>query len=275
MLRKLLKYDLKAQFRFWWIAAVVCLAMSLAGGFSWMLLEMDRPLPDALETLAGMLCFLTVLSYIVFFILTTVVLFLRFQRNFFTDEGYLTFTLPVHRHSLLNSKIISGMILNIACVFIIFAGFCVMYAIGMHEYVFSGEFWKEFTEGFRDMLDSVGGYFWVYLGEFLLMLLLSSLMSLLFLYTLITFGCVVAKKAKVIASIGIYYLANWVLSFLLGLLMGISIDTLGYWMVDLTDDQVKPMVALLWLCVLLFEAMVCAVLYAMQYRMLKRKLNLS
>jgi hypothetical protein len=100
-------------------------------------------------------------------------------------------------------------------------------------------------------------------------------MSLLFLYTLITFGCVVAKKAKVIASIGIYYLANWVLSFLLGLLMTFSIDTLSYWMVDLTDDQVKPIVALLWLCVLLFEAMVCAVLYAMQYRMLKRKLNLS
>lgn len=34
MLKKLLKYDLKAVFKYWWIAAISTLGLSVLGGFA-------------------------------------------------------------------------------------------------------------------------------------------------------------------------------------------------------------------------------------------------
>ncbi len=275
MLRKLLKYDLRALFRVWWIAAVVSLLMGLVGGFCWMLVDSEKPLPDAVETVANLLLFLVVLTFFAFTLLSTVLIFIRIFKNFFSDEGYLTFTLPVRRRDLLNSKVISGLILNAATYLVIFVSFLVMFSIAKYDYILDGLFWQDLSDFFREALDALGGYLWIYLIEIALVMLFNSAMDLLFLYCCITFGSTVAKKGKLIASIGIYYGANSIFSFLLTLLMTFGTPSISYWLAPLSDDQISPIVALLLLCVLLLLGTFCALLYALQYRMLERKLNLS
>lgn len=275
MLRKLLKYDLKAMFRFWWIAALACLGLSVLGGFCWMLDGLDRPVPEGLMVAAYLIGVMAFLSYTVMSILSTVLIFLRYYRNFFTDEGYLTFTLPVHRHTLLGSKIISGMILTIATSLVIGVGFFLTLSISNHEYFFSNAFWKDLTDFFVSGAEQMGIYFFLFLLEILVIGLLSSGVSLMLLYTCITFGSVIAKKGKVIASIGIYYGANSLISLILFLSMILCIPDIIYWMTDVTAQEGYPLVALMLLAIILLEALLCCLMYTLQHGMLQRKLNLS
>ena len=275
MLKKLLKYDLKAMFRFWWIAALVSLVMSIIGGFSWLVNNLDRPVPEGLVVVATLLGSMAFLSYTVMFIMSMVLIFLRFYRNFFSDEGYLTFTLPVHRHTLLNSKIISGMLLYLATTVVIGAGLFITAAIANHEYFFSIDFWNDTKEFFVSGVKNMGAYFFIFILEALVLLVLSYGVFLMLLYTCVTFGSVIAKKGKVIASIGIFYGACNLLSLIAFLSMILCIPNLDYWMRNLTTKQCYPLVALMLLAIILLEALLCSLMYNLQHRMLKRKLNLS
>lgn len=275
MLKKLLKYDLKALFRFWWIAALVSLLMSVMGGFSWMLDNLNRPIPEGLLIVAQILGSMAFTSYTVMFILSMVLIFLRFYRNFFSDEGYLTFTLPVHRHTLLNSKIISGMLLYLATTVVIGAGLFIIAAIAEYEYIFSTEFLKDIQQFFVNGVEHLGIYFFLYILEALLLIVLSFGIFLMLLYTCITFGSVIAKRGKVIASIGIFYGSCNVLTLITFLSLILCIPNIDYWMRNLTTEEGYPIIALILLAIILLEGLLCSLMYTLQYRMLKRKLNLS
>ena len=275
MLKKLLKYDLRSMLRLWWIGAMVSLIMGVAGGFCWMLVAGDRPIPTAVETICVILIALAVIYFVALAVFTTVIIFIRFFRNFFSDEGYLTFTLPVHRHTLLNSKIISGLVLSLGSVLVIALSASVMACIGAHEYIFSAEFWEDAKIFFANIYRELGGYLWIYLAEGLALYLLAQLISLVFLYLCIGFGSTVAKRAKLVASIGIYYAASSGCTFILQLLVIFCFPNLGYWMSSLDQPQALMLVALMLLCAVLFMAALTALLYSLLNRMLARKLNLS
>ena len=101
MLKKLLKYDLKAVFKYWWIAAISTLGLSVLGGFAVTVLrdtvstEPEKKVPIILEILSSIALPLVYLGFIALGILTVIMIFARYYKNFFSDEGYLTFTLPV------------------------------------------------------------------------------------------------------------------------------------------------------------------------------------
>ena len=105
MLKKLLRYDFKSVLRYWWIAAVSTVGLALVGGWSISVFENQKQLPEMLYVVATLAAIVAVLGGVAFAIMTVILLFSRFYKNFFTDEGYLTFTLPVTRTSLLNSKL--------------------------------------------------------------------------------------------------------------------------------------------------------------------------
>ena len=53
--------------------------------------------------MAMLLVIACVMAIIASAVVTELLVFVRFYKNFFTDEGYLTFTLPVSRKDLLLS----------------------------------------------------------------------------------------------------------------------------------------------------------------------------
>lgn len=275
MLKKLLKYDLKSMLRLWWIGAVACLLMGVVGGFCWMIADGDRPIPDAVQAICIILIGLAVFFFLAFSLFTTVIIFIRYFKNFFTDEGYLTFTLPVHRHTLLNAKILSGLIMSLGTILLVAVSVSIMVCIGDHEYIFGDYFWDNITRFYDELVEAIGGYLWVYIAEGLVLYLLYQIVSLVFLYLCITFGSTVAKKAKLVVSIGIYYGVSTGSFFIMQLLFLFCRPSINNWLSAMEQAEIVPMIALILLCGIFFMGTICAFLYALLNRILARKLNLS
>ena len=121
MLGKLLKHEFRATRRTMLAILLGSLAAS-AVGFGLVILCLHPSLLPAVEgevfgvlrTIAYVpLTLIIIASYIFGFASSMIVLIfilMRYYKNFFSDEGYLTFTLPVTPHELLWSKIISAMV---------------------------------------------------------------------------------------------------------------------------------------------------------------------
>ena len=278
MLKKLLKYDFGAVIKLWSLGALAVLLLSAGGGLCMRILSSDRPFHGMINLVAGLGTFLSVLSVVAFSILTFILLAMRYYKNFFTDEGYLTFTLPVKLHTVINSKLIMVFVMLVLTGIVTSLSSTIMQAIGDEYFV---ENMKDFFAGlgsFFQLAEEAGMLGWaiVYVIEALLIMFFSSLFSVLFLGCCITFGSVVAKKAKVLASIGIYYGANWIFSVVTMIFMVFGMMAFGAWVdgANLSDQQIAQLVGLLLFGIIALLGMLSSLLYTLQYRLLDRKLNL-
>lgn len=279
MLRKLLKYDLKNMLRLWWIAAAASLVLSLAGAACIRILDSERPIPDIIDVVAALTLVVMVLALTAFVILSAIITYGRFYKNFFTDEGYLTFTLPVTRGQLLSSKLISMILVNTMTSLVLCLCVFLMLGLGVEDFfVELGRVLPDFFEELGEVLREHKATGWVilYVVEFLVICLLSSVFCTLFTTCCITFGCIVAKKAKLAASIGVYFGANWLYSGAMQIFYMFGISSLGTWLSAIQPDEQTAflLVAMLIFCGVAIMGLACSLLYTLQYWMLDRKLNL-
>jgi hypothetical protein len=281
MLRKLLKYDFKSVFKYWWIAGLTSLALSVLGGFCIKILvdansdTVTIQPPAVLTVSATLLLMLSIIAIVAFALISMILVYVRFFQNFFTDQAYLTFTLPVKRTTHLNSKLILGTVTEIATMLVAMLNVGIMLVIGFAEQIFEEEFWKEFLEALKVFIEEVDGYFVIMVIESLLFLLLSCVFATLFTYACITFASMITKKAKVITAIGIYYGASGILSFVVQMLYLFGLTNITKFLTDLPEAMISPVVCLMGLVVLLFIAVFCTLLYTFEHWMLDRKLNLA
>lgn len=271
MLRKLLKYDLKALFKMWWIPAVTTIVLSIFKGFTQMAYNSDKMLPEIVYGVISLFSGLVTLSYVVFVVLTIVLFFSRFYKNFYTDEGYLTFTLPVSKVQHINSKLISSTLVSWATGLVLVINAIVTILISEFKYI---EFDNFFTE-LKELLSDIPTYEWVMFFEGVAIALLLPIVANLFLFFCISIGSTVAKKAKVITSVAIFYGTTSVLSVVFFILMIFGIDSIEGWFVDLDGTMYDVAMNLILLVVILLIVIIASVLYALQYWILDRKLNLS
>lgn len=304
MLKKCLKYDLKAVFRIWWIAAISVLGLALVCGFCTRRMALNTD-PNNMMIMEGMVVFSSVVAAIAFEILTVILLIVRYYTNFFKDEGYLTFTLPVKRQTLFLSKIISSILANFATLTVIGLGVCIVLLMTpcVDDIVSAPlllstvqleqappnmlvAFAIAYGNAFADAIENIGGYFWIYAAEVCVLGFFGLLMQTLLIYFCMTIGATVAKKQKILAAIGIYYGSNMLISFvqqigffamlawaMSGLVMNIEI------LEELQQDEaffmILPMAALLLLIWILFYAIVSTILAFASLGTLERKLNLQ
>ena len=130
MLKKLIKYDLKDLFSISWMFYIILLILSL---ILYLFHQYDLhqknvllDLVDGILSLILMILLITFLGFTIYKVLS------RFSNNTYTDEGYLTNTLPVSQIKLYFSKILS------AIIYILTSGFVAMavYSIGL-TYIFT------------------------------------------------------------------------------------------------------------------------------------------
>lgn len=274
MLKKLLKYDLRSVFRFWWIVALISVGMAVLGGFAQSILY-NNDIPRVINVIASIVVFFSYFCMMGLAVLTQVLLFIRFYRNFFTDEGYLTFTLPVKRETLLNSKVLAGFIAMAAAAAVCALNFSIIFAIPQYEVFRSGEFFSGIKEGLREIPDHLVGPLIVMGIEALVLAALVLLLSVLFLYCCITFGSMLVKKGKLFASIGMYYGIGSSIISAMQLILILSVGSITVWMEPISEWQAPTIVTLILLGGILFLAALCALVYAFTHWMLGRKLNLS
>lgn len=138
----------------------------------------------------------------------------RFYKRCFTDEGYLTFTLPVSTHQILLSGIVNtvlGMlvvmlaaVLGIGIIFGLFMTAVPQEIIWADVWVSLGEAWKQILASFQKNA-----------GEFMMLgasAVVGAFASLIELMLAVTIGALIAKKHKIIAAVGAYYGINVALS---------------------------------------------------------------
>lgn len=279
MLKKVFKYDFLAIWRIWWMAALGAFVSGIMGEF--LVLSCSRtenPFGSALEGFSGGM--LLVFSVSIFLILILILLCVRFYRNFYTDEGYLTFTLPVSRSTHLASKILCGMLYSFlsAAVLLLEFGVFLLLLDAFGSAGFAAVVWENldaFWKGLSSFLS--GGEIGIFLTEGLLLLIAAVCEKICYFYLCITAGAVAAKKHKILAAIGIYYGSSFLIGLfrqfmsLVGLpvLAGISEDRLSGLL-----DSVWP-VAVIGLIVIAWTAAVAAVLWLVNDALLRKKLNLD
>ena len=284
MLFKLLKYDLRALYKYWWICAIISFGLSIVGGLSYnMLTTKMSALSLSLDAFMTVSIVISALIGIVlstigvsgFMLATEIFVFIRFYKHFFSDEGYLTFTLPVKRSSLLNSKIISAFMIHLSTIAVILLEVCtfVLFAIPMTNLRLMG---KNIYNTYLLLWGNMGDFNFVML---VLVLLIAALVlilaSYLFVLICITFGSIIVKKGKVFAAIGIYYLGNTIVSGISQLLSTLAYSIIPGILVVLVGHEAGITIWVLVLPVIVLLAALTVAMYALELYMLDRKLNLA
>ena len=275
MLGKLLKYDFKALFKFWWIAAASSVVLSFLGGGSLAAATGNPNLPVGVTALFVIVMIISILGLTAFLSLTLILIFIRYYKNFFSDEGYLTFTLPVSRFALLNSKLISSTCIFVLTIFLYMAGICTILGIGLAP----TEFWQEFVASLPELAQALSeiniGYAILFGLEALSFVVLLTVFSILTIFFCITFAAMIAKKAKVFAAIGIYYGISSVIGFSSQLFTLLCVDRISSYLLAVSDALYTPTFLIMGLILIAFFWVLCLIFYTLTYWMLDRKLNLN
>ena len=223
MLKKCLKYDFRSVMRLWWIIAVSMVGASILSGlgirfFTQCMMQDD--LSVGLSLLSIFTFFISVLLILALAAGTTVsfiLVFWRMYTHFYSDEGYLTFTLPVKRSTLYLSKVIMGTILQAATVVILILGvaFIMLVAVPTTDgSLLDTSIYQEMADAFGlpALVESAGWWLALWVPLALVIALLMGLWGNGLIYLCITIGAVIAKKLKLLAAIGIYYLVSSIVS---------------------------------------------------------------
>lgn len=275
MLRKLLKYDFASVFKLWWIAALSSFGLSLLAGGCINVLNVGRNLPTVVDTSAAILLVLSIIGIIAFTFVSLVLVYVRFYKNLYTDEGYLTFTLPVKTSQILNSKIILALVTLAVSGFVVCFDIFTMFAIGLPDQIFDIKNYEFLIEAFGELVKHVGWYLPVYIIEGIILGILGVLFTQLLLFACITFASLITKKSRVITAIAIYYGVNCVLSFVIQILIMFSAPIVFEHLNLLSESMFKWVFIIVLLCAVVFCFMCCVMLYILQYWMMDKKLNLS
>ncbi len=216
MFAKLLKYEFKNSAKVIGPASIAAVVAGIIGFFLFngifnqelfsRLDATDIPSAVQLGLIAGIviLLFSSFLVILIYMIGSSYYLYYRFYKTKFTDEGYLTFTLPATTGQILNSSLLN------TAIWIIFVGIVGFGSAAICFYpIFSSVFHEieEYTTLYQDIWEafaiSPAQIFSAFVsGIFGLILPLASL----------TVGCLLVKKYKILVSIAIYYGVNMVIS---------------------------------------------------------------
>ena len=234
MLGKLLKYDLRSVGRFWWIAMFTMIGASFSAAVSYRL-NVEITFKQALQSgetnilisLALMaLSLIFIISLVAMgacFLFVAILIYVRYYKHLFTDEGYLTFTLPVSRKQIFFSKLVNAGLWLVLSEIVLFASVMVMLVIVTPTYgkgVIATETLNDIIKGFVKSFESRG--IWMILQGILgvLSAVSATMLSVGVVYFCITLGATVAKRAKIIVGIGAYYVID-VISRVLGTILGV------------------------------------------------------
>lgn len=226
MFSKLLKHEWKANWRLLSILSLAVIIAAVVGTISLRVmvnygdrLSESNSFLNLLLLPLGLLVFVSFLALVVYAAAVLFVLLFRFYKNKFTDEGYLTFTLPVTNHQIFLSSAVNMLIWSVISVVLVILLFVVMILIGTST---SGFINMELIRELRSLkfiLPEMAEAYSEILGDSygiltLISILISPVYNVVLAMTCITLGAVVAKKHKILAAIGIYYGANTVLGIL-------------------------------------------------------------
>ncbi|MBR5797423.1 MAG: hypothetical protein IKY29_00575 [Clostridia bacterium] len=283
MLRKLIKYDVKSVARVFWFVAISVLGLSVFGasvlrGTIALMDEYSLSLFSLLGLLISIGCiFLIYSSMWVTFFLT----YWRYYKNLFSDEGYLTFTLPVSRKQLLLSKTINALIWSAAQALLLTVSVLIYLLIvpeGKDGHFFSPFLFDLIGETFVSLWKNVGAWLFAYIPQIFAILFVATLFQIGMIQFSITVGAIIAKRVRLLVAVGVYYALSGALTTCLTILIRFAIPTISEGIKELmlyASPNSEHLVVLLFLTLFtVVVAALSAILHFSTLDVLERKLNL-
>lgn len=205
----------------------------------------------------------------------------RFYKTMYTDEGYLTHTLPVSKHQILVSKILNSGLWTILMMIGIELSVVILVLSMIGAFFPEGytwaDLWREIepelgymNEMFRDIIGmSMNGYFWM----MLVFSLISPFCSMIILFGAISIGQLFTKHRvlmAIVSYVGILIVANIITSTVQSIF---SVNQMSRSVSDnvLVGGYVNMSV---WLS-MTFSIVEAAILYFVSYYVTTRKLNME
>ena len=276
MLGKLIKYDLRSITKFLLIIHIF-LVVATVFGRVFLTGRIDFEADEINE-------FLLTLTFVIYIILfagvsfgTCIVIAVRFYKNLFSDEGYLTNTLPVTRGMHLLSKTIAGSIWSFIDMLLIYLCAYILMAVPVITVPLS-EHWDEFIRllGFQGQ-----GDFNLFLLYMLLLVVVSAFGNVIVIEASVVLGQLF-NNHKVLGAVVSYFVITTITSIAATVAMGVqgilsnsiainssaastaaeSIDLAGYLM------DIMNLSLVLSLCL-------TVILYLLSYFVMRKKINLS
>ena len=210
MFGKLIKAEWRASRR---VVGILCLAvliaalvLGLVGCGLFMAETRSWNVHGTVEIVVALLCVAATIVINVAWAASIFYALWRFYRSRFTEEGYLTFTLPVNGHQLMLSSILAS-ILEILAVLLATAVACVLglgiSALGIPWNEAPADFWPRLWEQLGAVWSEFARYGDIAV-QAALMMLLGALSQLIVLMLAVTIGGMAAKKHPILMALLAY-----------------------------------------------------------------------
>ncbi len=254
MFKKCLKYDLRAFGKIWLMAAGIALLLGVicslgVGLFSFSLIYevytsslVDSYTPGLLfytQMFLGAICaMLMTAGSLVMVLGTSIANYVRYYTHLFTDQGYLTFTLPVKRSTIFWSKTVSAYLYNLGAITVT-SIMGILSALGVACGIVAGVFYVGMMQTGMTLLELLQTFDWADFVEIwnviknwilndlglinvFRILFISLLLGIVYLaadfasimtgYFCITIGATLFRKLKLLSALVCYYVVNNVLA---------------------------------------------------------------
>lgn len=270
MVRKLFKHELEYYIRSL-VPMYIILGIVAAMGRFVQFFEAET---TAYEILQGSSVFMLVVACIAAVFLSLLFAIVRFYKNMFSGEGYLTMTLPVTPTQHLWVKLATALIANVATFIAVALAVCIFTAGPWLV-----EICKAIAYLYNQVAKQLNGNLGWYFVEMIPAFLVSMAASLLLYYACMSVGQL-AKKNRILAAIGAYfglYVINQILSTVMMVVVTTSgmIDEFAEWFFQLTERQMQGWVhGFIWIGIA-WMAVIGLVFFLVSRYILSKKLNLE
>lgn len=280
MLGKLFKYDWKS---FWKVPAAINIFLLIITAIG--AISMASPLWKLDYDLINVLLVLSILFYYLALFAGSIAIFVyiavRYYKNVYSDEGYLTNTLPVTPREIILSKMFVGAIWTIITSVVIFFSVIILLICAAMSFGDAAE-WAEIYQVFRtQVLPFFRNELGMSIGIFLLLTIVSMIvgtfLSILMLYSSVSLGQLFTKHK--VAGAVIWYIAQYtILQFGTSIIMNIPlIGVFSSTNVDVffPDGTFGTFIKAVLGSSIVLSAIVSVALFFITEYMLKKKLNLE
>ena len=275
MFAKLLKHEWRATRGMLGILCLIALGASLLGGVTMCYLTYActhvNVGNDTLEIISVLFMMAAMIAMAIVGVAAVVLYLGRFYKSRFTDEGYLTFTLPVSTHQNLLASLVNTVIGTVLITLVICACGALWLAIafaGVKDFYQSlwqnfPELWERSWQSLRELLGQIPGSIPV---RMVLSAVIGGVSSLVMLMLAVTVGSIVAKKHKILAAVGVYYGIQVLISLVSAFTLA-AVETVGTGTLAMLGDLLNRGVVI---------SLVLGVGgYFLMYWLVDRKLNLN
>lgn len=268
MVKKLFKHEILAWCRIMPIVYIIFLFIAAMGRFI-QVFESDSV---AYNIMFFSAIAVYVIGIIACFAFPTVFGIVRFYKNLYTGEGYLSFTLPVTPANHIWVKLLTAFMFDI---------FSFLVVILSAVVIVSGEVFSELIKAVSYVVKQIplddGVHLVLYIVEIVLVLIIALLMKYLTYYMCITIGQLFNKN-RILASVGVYF-AYYIVCQILGTVLGVVFMILGETGVfdSITFPEVHPyaFVHITFCAMIVIYALIAMVYFLIIHRIMRKRLNLE